>query len=1194
LTGALGGSLRRAQTVFWENLVYHTRRPLFVVWALILGFTAWGLSTGTMQIRSGDATVGGTKAFVTSEFAVAMQLSIVTLLCYGFFVAVAAGMAVIQDEQWRVGDLLHSTSLRTGEYIWSKFAAVLATCMAILLFHLAAMVFCNHILPNSEAHEIRGAFHAVNYLRPALVFSLPTIVFLAGLAFAVGEWTRRPVLVFILPVLILMPPAFFLWEWSPNWLDPRLNSVLMWLDPAGFRWLNETWLKVDRGVAYYNHEAIPPDLAFLISRALFIAVGLGAVALCPRHFARSLRGVTSRRTTRASVPDDLPATITVASLPTMGTTTARPGLVNGAWQVARVELTELRSSPGLYLFAPLILLQTVGTSMLEVGFLDTPLLLTPGTFAVRTMGTLAFCLCLLLMFYLVESLERERSTRLAAISYATPIRTGSLFLGKGIAIVVVGLSIMLAVALAGVIVLLFQRKVGLAIQPFFLIWGLLLVPTLVVWTAFVMAVHTVTQNRYTTYALALALLGFTGYRLLTDQINWVGNWPVWSAVRWSDISVLELDRKALMLSRLLAMSTGVFLIVLAFAWFRRREWDATRVVHRLSPRALALASLRLVPWAIVPIFLAIWLALEVSWGYQGGAAKKQEKDYWRKNLATFLDAKVPDIKHVELDLELFPERGRYHIKGAYDLALPTDPPLNEILLTAGLHWEKLTWTKNDKPATPINRAGLFVFTLPDDLEHESTVRIGFEHEGSVPRGTSKKGGGTPEFIVPSAIVLTSFRPTIVPVLGYVEEAGIDDENRHDAKEYKDDFYKGETDSFAGSRAPYTTHIRITGPAEFTLNSVGNKTADSVKDGRRTVVWESDHPVSFFNVIAGRWQVERGEGTAVYFDAAHPYNIGEMRESLDAARRYYSEWFYPYPWRELKLSEFPALATYAQGFPTNITFAEGIGFLAKSTPENHAAFEIASHEAAHQWWGNILTPAKGPGGNILAEGTAHFSTILLVEQVKGLNSRIDFCKRLEATYGKDRQADSERPLVKITGEKPGDTTVTYDKGGWVFWMLANHMGRDRTLAGMRAFIKTYDGNPDHPVLQDFLASMRSFATDAAAFDLFTRQWFYEVVVPEYRLESPTKTAKGDGWVISVKLTNVGTGSMPVELAATRGRRFREDGSPSADYREARVIDSPGTGESRTMVINAPFEPERIVVDPDAKVLQLRRKSATAAF
>ena len=39
-----------------------------------------------------------------------------------------------------------------------------------------------------------------------------------------------------------------------------------------------------------------------------------------------------------------------------------------------------------------------------------------------------------------------------------------------------------------------------------------------------------------------------------------------------------------------------------------------------------------------------------------------------------------------------------------------------------------------------------------------------------------------EFILPSSVVLTSFRPSIVPVLGYVEEVGIDDDNRHDAKD----------------------------------------------------------------------------------------------------------------------------------------------------------------------------------------------------------------------------------------------------------------------------------------------------------------------------------------------------------------------------------------------------------------------------
>ena len=40
-----------------------------------------------------------------------------------------------------------------------------------------------------------------------------------------------------------------------------------------------------------------------------------------------------------------------------------------------------------------------------------------------------------------------------------------------------------------------------------------------------------------------------------------------------------------------------------------------------------------------------------------------------------------------------------------------------------------------------------------------------------------------------------------------------------------------------------------------------------------------------------------------------------------------------------------------------------------------------------------------------------------------------------------------------------------------------------------------------MLQDFLAAMRPFAADPAAFDAFAHQWFFEVVVPEYRLRAP---------------------------------------------------------------------------------------------
>ena len=59
---SLQPSLRRFWTVFAGDVAYHARRPLFWIWALILVLGAWGMSTGSMQIQSGDTTVGGTKA----------------------------------------------------------------------------------------------------------------------------------------------------------------------------------------------------------------------------------------------------------------------------------------------------------------------------------------------------------------------------------------------------------------------------------------------------------------------------------------------------------------------------------------------------------------------------------------------------------------------------------------------------------------------------------------------------------------------------------------------------------------------------------------------------------------------------------------------------------------------------------------------------------------------------------------------------------------------------------------------------------------------------------------------------------------------------------------------------------------------------------------------------------------------------
>ena len=131
----------------------------------------------------------------------------------------------------------------------------------------------------------------------------------------------------------------------------------------------------------------------------------------------------------------------------------------------------------------MILLQTLGQSLVRVGFLDSPLLITSGSFAIDAMNPLATCVCLLLLFYAVDSFERERSTRLASIADASadPHRLAAPGQGRGQAWS--AMAIVLAAGLAGLIAILIQGQVPIEFRPVLLVWGLLLFPTLLLWSA---------------------------------------------------------------------------------------------------------------------------------------------------------------------------------------------------------------------------------------------------------------------------------------------------------------------------------------------------------------------------------------------------------------------------------------------------------------------------------------------------------------------------------------------------------------------------------------------------------------------------------------------------------------------------------------------------------------------------------------
>ena len=1220
-------SLSRTLGIAMVDLRSAWRRPLWITLVLLLLLFAFGFAAGGLRVQAGDVTAGGKQAWLNSQFNAAFCDGAVLSLFLPFFAAIAAGLPLLQDVDRKVDRVLLGTRLTPLEYVTGRFLGAVVPLLLVVALWVVMQVLFFELWPVDNPAKDRGPFALWNYVWPAMVFSLPLLLPMAGGSMLLGSWSRAPILVFLLPLVVLIGGALFLWSWSPEWLPHGVNRVIMLLDPAGQRWMSETYLKADRGVDFYNTQPLALDGAFALSRLAWCAAGLLALPLTARTLFRRTRSASERRLSpqaaqamaqaQAAAIPVLPATPRIR-LQEIQMVTRTPRALTGLWTVLRNELRILLRSPGVWLFAPLIILQVVGSSLVSTAWLGTERLATTGSLATSAFNTLTLLLIFLTLFYTVESLVREERLGFAGLLRSSAVTTPSLLAGKILANAALALVLMAATVVGCTIVLVVQ-VVRTGIWPpfefvrFLQLWGLVLTPTVVVWCSFTAFVHGLVRNRYATYGIGLGVLVLTGFLQLRGYLTWVGNWHLWSALVWSDLDRLEFLRPSIVANRLFVLSLAALFLVGANALHPRRAVDWQRVIDRLRPRPFFRAALRLSPLLVLCAGLGIFTWISARNGFQGAVAERQGRDYWKRNDASFRDAPLPALAKVTGNVDIDPAARSLRVEGTYVIRNPHEEPMAQIPITQGLHWRNVKWTLDgkpieamkkdalDPPPTLEDRAGLWVFTPVRPLTKDQTATIGFSFDGVFPAGWTRNGGGASEFILPSGVVLTSFGTSFMPMLGYLEGVGVDERNETDPKEPLPDDWKKRTDPAFGSAWGYDVTLQVTGPEDWTLNSVGIPGPPVVKDGRKTVTWTTDVPVRFFNIAGGPLDRMDGSCSSIFHSPRHPWNLKTMAEALDASRECYGRWFAPYPRRDLRLTEFPGLAGYAQGFPGNITFSESIGFLTKpgGADDVDLVFYVTAHEAGHQWWGNMLMPGKGPGGNILSEGLANFSALLLTLEKRGEDQRQRMLREWEDQYCNGRRADSERPMVRVAGTRPGDSVVTYDKGGWVFFMMMEMMGREAMLAGLQDFIRTFQDGPDFPLLQDFLVVMRRHATDLPAFDAFARQWFEQVALPEFKLWDLKVTKAGEGsWVVEGTLENAGTGAVSVEVAALgaeprRSRDAAPDAKPAPAPR-ARAVVAIGPGERKPLRIECPFEPVKAQVDPDVHMLQVRRKLAEATL
>ena len=164
-------------------------------------------------------------------------------------------------------------------------------------------------------------------------------------------------------------------------------------------------------------------------------------------------------------------------------------------------------------------------------------------------------------------------------------------------------------------------------------------------------------------------------------------------------------------------------------------------------------------------------------------------------------------------------------------------------------------------------------------------------------------------------------------------------------------------------------------------------------------------------------------------------IDGMKRSLD----YFTAHFSPFQFKQLRILEFPAYATFAQSFANTIPYSGGIGFIARSDdPENiDLVTYVTAHEVGHQWWAHQVMGGELQGMTLLVETLAQYSALMVMEQLYGPEQIRKFLKYELDRYLRSRGGEliEELPLERVENQQ----YIHYQKGSLAMYLLKDVIG-----------------------------------------------------------------------------------------------------------------------------------------------------------
>jgi hypothetical protein len=553
------------------------------------------------------------------------------------------------------------------------------------------------------------------------------------------------------------------------------------------------------------------------------------------------------------------------------------------------------------------------------------------------------------------------------------------------------------------------------------------------------------------------LITFGGSLLTTySDMNGYGHFLkpyLWFKVYWISFSLL------------LFMIAVLFLVRGTEASFMRR-WRQSRFQLTAPVKLISMAAI------IVFIFSGgyIFYNTNILNRYASQNTQHKYRAEYEQLLKPFIALTQPKIARVYLNLDLYPGKREYSVKGQYILFNPGEKAIQEIHIQKlpgdQVKLEYLVVEGGAIPDSTYIRFGYYILKLNQPLQPGDSLKMEFRQHFTSPGFTESRNA----FVVYNGTFLDNYH---FPTIGYNQDIELEDSTIRAEFGLKPQLKRAKVNDPAallegksnGDGEEIDFEIIVSTDSSQSVVAPGNLKKTWTDQGRRYFHFASNKPISnFYAILSARYEVLRERwhpdkeniDLEIYYHLGHTFNLDRMMNGMKRSLDYYSKYFTPYQYQQMRIAETPVYNGRGQSFPGLISISENVGFIMDidDKTDMDMPFYIAAHEMAHQWWGDQVNPANVQGKTMISESLAQYSALMVFKKEFAEEKVNKLLRWNMGQYLKNRsgKAIHEPPLSLV---ESGQEYIHYRKGMINLNAFQHYISEDSVNIALQRFIRDWN-------------------------------------------------------------------------------------------------------------------------------------------